>query len=70
MSMNASKGRLAMMTKELSANWHRTLEYWRDKKSHDFQKEYLEDLFCAVDTAVKAADELDALIARIKKECE
>ncbi|MDP6524483.1 MAG: hypothetical protein QGI24_03525 [Kiritimatiellia bacterium] len=70
MSMNASKGRLAMMTKELSADWHRTLEYWRDEKSRGFQKEYLEDLFCDVDTAVKATDELDSLIARIKKDCE
>jgi|ETNmetMinimDraft_30_1059905.scaffolds.fasta_scaffold49151_3 hypothetical protein len=70
MSMNASKARLAMMTKALSADWHRTLEHWRDEKSRSFQKEYLEDLFCAVDTAVKATDELDSLIARIKKDCE
>lgn len=68
--MNAGKGRIVLLTKELSANWHRTLEYWKDEKSISFQKEYLEDLFDAVDTAVKATDELDSLIARIRKECE
>jgi hypothetical protein len=33
MSLNASRGRLAALTKNLSGKWYETKDKWRDKKA-------------------------------------
>jgi hypothetical protein len=41
-----------------------------DAKSHEFEHQYLEELFASVDRAVLVIEQLDKLILKIKKDCE
>jgi hypothetical protein len=68
--MSASGARLEALTKELRAQWFRTKEHWTDAKSTEFEARYLEELFSSVDRAVLVIDQLDKLVAKIKKDCE
>ncbi len=70
MSLSANKTQLATITKELLMNWKQTKEYWRDAKSAEFERKYLEELFDGVDTAVAVMDQLDKLLHKIRTDCE
>lgn len=70
MSLSANRIRLAMTTKELSANWKETKEYWRDAKSREFEKKFLDELFDGVDTAGGVMEQLDKLLNKIRTDCE
>ncbi len=68
--MSASGARLEAITKELHAQWQLTKDYWADAKSLEFEQKFMEDLFASVNRSVAAIDQLDKLIAKIKKDCE
>ena len=68
MSGNASK--LAAITRELSNQWQQTKEYWRDAKSQEFERQYIQELLAGVDKAVTVIEELDKLITKIRNDCE
>src|SRR5258708_40024822 len=68
--MSASRARLEALTKDLRIHWQETKEYWSDAKAHEFEHKYLEELFTSVDRAVSVIDQLDKLMAKIKKDCE
>lgn len=68
--MNANGSRLFAVTKELWVQWQRTRDYWRDAKSLEFQHQYLEDLMSSVDKTVTVIDQIDKLMAKIKRDCE
>ncbi len=68
--MSASGTRLEALTKDLRVQWQQTKECWADAKSQEFEQKYLMELFTSVDRAVGVIDQLDKLVARIKKDCE
>jgi thymidylate synthase len=68
--MSASGARLEALTKDLRVHWEHTKDYWSDEKSREFEHKYLEELFASVNRAVVVIDQLDKLIAKIKKDCE
>ena len=68
--MNSNGSRLYAITKELWVQWQRTREDWRDDKSLEFQKKYLEELMSSVDKTVAVIDQLDKVINKIRKDCE
>jgi hypothetical protein len=68
--MNATGGRLEAITKELWLQWQQTKEYWRDEKSEEFEKKYLEELVASVSKAVGVIEELDKLTNKIRRDCE
>ncbi|HEX4644334.1 MAG TPA: hypothetical protein VH598_01870 [Verrucomicrobiae bacterium] len=68
--MSATGTRLAMLTQQLSQQWHDTKDYWRDAKCQEFERKYLEELIAGVDTAVTVMEQLDKLLAKIRKDCE
>ncbi len=70
MSLSANKSQLTAITKELSRDWQQTQEYWKDSKSQEFERKYLEELFDGVDTAIAVMDQLDKLLNKIRTECE
>jgi Cdc6-like AAA superfamily ATPase len=70
MSLSASRTALAALTKELSGQWHQTKEAWRDAKAQEFDARYLEELRASVDTALTVIDELDKLMAKVRRDCE
>jgi hypothetical protein len=70
MNLSATKSRLAALTKELWVRWGETKNFWRDAKSAEFQHRYMEELMIRVDKAVTVLEKLDALLGKVKKDCE
>jgi len=68
--VNASGGRLSALTKDLWVRWQHTRETWSDAKSQEFERQYLQELNSNVDKTVAVIEELDKLLARIKRDCE
>jgi tRNA uridine 5-carbamoylmethylation protein Kti12 len=70
MSLRSSGNQLAALTKELFLKWDDTKSYWKDSKSDEFEKKYLEELQANVDTAVVVIEQLDKIITKIRRDCE
>lgn len=70
MSLQNSKGRLTGISRELLRNWQETQEIWRDQKSQEFDKTYMQPMFDAADNAVAAMEDLDKLLRKLKDDCE
>jgi hypothetical protein len=58
------------VTRDVLNQWGETKYYWRDAKSLEFEKKYLEELFPAVERTVALMEQLDKLLGQIKKDCE
>jgi hypothetical protein len=59
-----------MVTRDLANQWQETRNYWRDAKSQEFEKKYLEELLAAVDRTVTIIEQLDKVVAKIRSDCE
>lgn len=70
MSESASKGQLALATRELLSRWAETRTAWRDQKAEDFDGTYLAELSHGVNSALRVLEELDNLLERIHGDCE
>jgi thymidylate synthase len=70
MSLAANKTRLTSVTQELFNRWRETQQYWRDDKAKEFERLYIEELNASVNAASGVIDQLDKIIAKIKKDCE
>ena len=70
MSLSGSKSRLTAISRELSVHWNETKQGWRDAKSQEFEHRYLEELFLGVDRTVTVIEKLDALLKKVKEDCE
>ncbi len=68
--MKTSSTRLAGITKELRAQWSDTKIYWKDAKSEEFERKYMQELLASVDRTVTVMEQLDNLITKIRKDCE
>jgi thymidylate synthase len=70
MSLAANKTRLTSVTQELFNRWRETQQHWRDSKAQEFDRLYMEELNSSVNAASGVIDQLDKIIAKIKKDCE
>jgi hypothetical protein len=70
MSLTADRTRLRAITKELTVRWEETRNYWKDAKSQEFERQYLEELLARVDKAVVAIEKLEKVAARARSDCE
>lgn len=70
MSLNASKSRLAALTKDLAAKWRETREYWRDDRAREFEQRYMDDLLSGVTNALNNIEALERILNRIRDDCQ
>jgi hypothetical protein len=70
MSAVGSKGRLLGAAKELSLKWEDTKNHWRDERSREFERKYLQELFAGMDKAVTVIEKLDELLKKVRNDCE
>ena len=68
--MKTSSARLTGLTKELRVQWLDTKSYWKDARSLEFERKYMEELFASVDRAVTVMEQLDKLMTKIRTDCE
>lgn len=70
MSTKTSGAALVQALKELNFEWDRTKAFWNDVKSRDFERTYLEDLPEHVARAITVIQDVDALLRKVKNDCE
>jgi hypothetical protein len=68
--MKSSGNKLTAITRELWAQWQRTKSCWRDVRSQEFERRYMEELLTSVDRTVSVIEQLDKLVTKVKKDCE
>jgi len=70
MSLKASKAKLGRAGKDLSTHWDETCGKWRDSKAEEFEARFITPLPDSISSAMAIIDELDAVLAKIRKDCE
>jgi predicted glycosyltransferase len=70
MNLRSNATRLTLVTRDLANHWQETKAYWRDAKSREFEKKYLEELLAAVDRTVNVIEQLDKVVVKIRSDCE
>jgi hypothetical protein len=70
MSASGSKSRLIGAARELALKWEDTENFWRDERSQNFERKYLQELFVDVDKAVAVIEKLDELLKKVRSDCE
>ena len=70
MNTRTSAANLAQAMKELSLEWQQTRAEWRDAKAIEFDDTYLEVLPQQVARATAAMEELEALLKKVRRDCE
>ena len=70
MSASGSRGRLLGASKELMLKWEETKNYWRDGKSAEFERKYMQELFIGMDKAITVIEKLDELMKKVRSDCE
>ncbi len=70
MSMRVSASGLLQAGKELSLEWDQTREHWNDVKSREFEESFLSDLPHHLGRAADVIGEIDALLRKVRSDCE
>jgi hypothetical protein len=70
MSTRVTSAILEEAAKKLQMEWQQTRSTWTDAKSLEFQKTYLEPLPPLVAQAGNAVEELNALLSKVRHDCE
>ena len=70
MSLSNSRNRLMGVSKELRKQWQDTQEVWNDRKCNEFQEQYMQPLFDAVDNAAVAMQDLEKILKKLRNDCE
>jgi hypothetical protein len=68
--MSGNSAKLSALSKALAVKWDETKNHWRDDKSLEFERQYIEELLNNVDKAVTVMEQLDKLLAKVRHDCE
>jgi hypothetical protein len=70
MSTRVNASILSEATKMLQTQWQQTRATWTDAKAVEFEKIYLDPLPTLVAQAGIAVEELNALLSKLRHDCE
>ena len=70
MNLSGQKSRLTALTKQLSLDWVETKAHWSDARSREFEARHMVELFASVDRAALMLDKLEALLSKVRSDCE
>jgi len=70
MSTRAGANGLIQAMKELNMKWEQTKDFWRDQKCRQFEVDYLSGLAQHVARASAAIEEVDAVLSKVRSDCE
>ena len=70
MNLSGNKGRLTGLTREISLRWSETKEHWRDARSEEFDRRFMQELNASVSRTVMIVDKLDELLKKVRSDCE
>ena len=69
MSLHA-RNQLMALTKELLRAWDHTRAEWKDGKAEAFERDTIKELEFSVNRAVHGMEKLDALLKKVRKDCD
>ena len=67
--MSAGSGRLHHAIQALKTEWENAGDGWNDKVRRDFEKDYMLPLDTQVNGTVRAMQELDEVLIKMRREC-
>ncbi|MBP7951511.1 MAG: hypothetical protein KA004_17860 [Verrucomicrobiales bacterium] len=70
MSSRVSAGNLEQAVRDLHVEWQNTKASWTDAKSLEFERDYLDKLPQLVHQARGIIEEIDALLRKMRTDCE
>ena len=70
MNLGGNKGRLTGLTREISLRWSETKEHWRDARSEEFDRRFMQELNASVNRTVLIVEKLDELLKKVRSDCE
>jgi len=70
MNLSGNKGRLTGLTREISLRWSETREHWRDARSEEFDRRFMQELNASVNRTVMIVEKLDELLKKVRSDCE
>ena len=70
MSTNISASNLIQAVTDLNIEWQQAKSHWRDVKSEEFERRYLEKLSEHVAKAKPIIDEIEKLLRKVRQDCE
>lgn len=69
MNLNGIENHLTQAIKNLMLDWQQTQAGWRDVKSEEFQRQYLENLPHHVARATAVITEINELLKKVRSDC-
>lgn len=69
MSLTPIHAQITEAVRELHRRWARIREAWNDETARAFEREFVEPLEFRASAACRALDQLDDLIATVRREC-
>jgi hypothetical protein len=70
MSTRVSASNLTQAAKDFAAAWQEAKMSWRDLKSMEFERAYLDKLPMDVAQTASVMEEMDALLRKVRNDCE
>lgn len=70
MNLQSDKAVLVKVSKDVATSWDQVKGSWRDAKSGEFERDYIEPLQANITVALAAIDKLDKLLTKVRKDCE
>ena len=70
MSTQGSASNLIQAARILNLDWEKTKTFWRDTKSQEFERKYLDELPGQLAGATAAMEEIDLLLKKVRSDCE
>jgi len=70
MNLQSNKSLLMKVSKDVNTSWGQVKDSWRDAKSQEFERNYLEPLKSNITMAVAVIEKLDKLLTKVRKDCE
>jgi hypothetical protein len=70
MNLSGNRSRLSAISKELLYRWQETKSHWKDAKSEQFERKYMDELIVRVEKTVTVIEKLDEVLTRVRKDCE
>ncbi len=70
MNVGSSRGLLVRSSRDLVEAWRETQRYWRDARAAQFDKDFIADIPKSVGSAATVIQDIDAILNRIRRDCE
>jgi hypothetical protein len=70
MNLSGNRGRLIGLTRDISLQWDEVKNSWRDAKSEEFERRFMNELAAHTSRAVSVLEQLDKLLQKVRSDCE